>query len=203
MTKFKTQTRWIAIASAAVVAVVLISGCTTIPSPQQVLEKWNVGENKDLVLVRTVEPLNRAVYEPICKEGKYPRVWGNHASVDEEQAIFFIQKEVCPSISQWRTIGGFVKSDFGKGSMLAVGLVRPDLSVDVDDIVETSKYFNSDGRSTRPILVARTIRKNALKERDPTCYWDGQSGRFDSFATGGVVCPDEGWDWRGQKWSKK
>ena len=98
---------------------------------------------------------------------------------------------------------GFVKSDFVKGASIGRGLIPPGMKVEVDDIIEVSNYLDDNGLSVRPSFVTRVIRKNALKERDPTCYWDGQSGRFDSFATGGVVCPAEGWDWRDQKWSKK
>jgi hypothetical protein len=119
------------------------------------------------------------------------------------EALPFIVNEVCPNFAQWMSYRGFIKSDFYKGATIGGGFIRPGLKVEVDDIIEVSNYLGDNGLSMRPDLVTRVIRKNALKERDPTCYWDGQSGRFDSFATGGVVCPAEGWDWRDQKWSKK
>jgi hypothetical protein len=201
MTKLQDQIRRIAGVAVAISAVALMSGCASTISAERRLERWNVGENKDLVLVRGVRPLNPAEFDPICKEGKLPANLQNAASLVE--FVSFVQKEVCPNISEWRGISGFTKSDFGKGAILAAGLVRPGLAVDVDDIVESVSHQGPYGRITRPVIVARVIRKNALKERDPTCYWDGQSGRFDAFATGGVVCSAEGWDWRDQKWAKK
>jgi hypothetical protein len=201
--KIQHQIRRITVAAVGIVAVALMSGCTTMPSQEKVLQQWAVGENKVMALIRGIKPLNPVEYEPTCKQGKLPTTWGNHASLDEQKIVSAIQRDVCPNISEWRTISGFIKSDFRNGALLAVGLIPPGLNVDVDDIVETTLDFSLEGRATRPDLVTRVIRKNALKERDPTCYWDGQSGRFDAFATGGVVCPAEGWDWREQKWAKK
>jgi hypothetical protein len=120
-----------------------------------------------------------------------------------KDAIQFLKTNVCSNLAQWKLYSGPIKSDFTKGNMIGRGLIPPGLNVEVDDIVEISTYLGNDGLHIRNAFVTRIIRKNALKERDPTCYWDGQSGRFDSFATGGVVCPAEGWDWRDQKWSKK
>lgn len=201
MIHFQNQIRRIAVAAVAIATVALMSGCATTFSAQQGLERWNPGENKDLVLVRAVDPLNAAEFDPMCKQGKLPASLSGVA--DEEKLVGFVQRTVCPNFSEWRAIRGFTKSDFGKGAILAVGLIQPGITVNVDDIVETSILMAIDGRVTRSPLVTRVIRKNALKERDPTCYWDGQSGRFDAFATGGVVCPAEGWDWRDQKWAKK
>jgi hypothetical protein len=199
MTKFKTQTRWIAIASAAVAAMVL-SGCTTSYSSVQRLERWKIGESKDFALVRGVYPLNAAHFKSECFENKLS---SELSKVLSPEALPFIVNEVCPNFAQWRSYGGFVKSDFVKGPIIGGGFIPPGLKIEVDDIIEVSSYLDDKGLLMRPRLVTRVIRKNALKERDPTCYWDGQSGRFDSFATGGVVCPAEGWDWRDQKWSKK
>jgi hypothetical protein len=201
MTKFKTQTRWIAIASAAV-AVVLLSGCAITQSNDRRLQLWKVGENLDFVLVRSVRPLNPTEIDPSCKEGKISPLLKGMVD-DETRFVSFLKENVCPDITEWRVIGGFTKSDFGKGSIGAAGLVRSEKNVEVDDIVETKNFIGVNGHIKQAPLVTRIIRKNALKERDPTCYWDGQSGRFDSFATGGVVCPAEGWDWRDQKWSNK
>lgn len=198
---FPKPNRRIAVAVAAIAAVTVMSGCATTFSPERRLERWNVGENKDMVLVRGVRPLPSEEFDPICKAGKLPAILQNAANPDT--FVVFTQKEICPNILNWRAIHGFVKSDFSRGAILAAGLIPPGTNVDVDDIVETIDSVGIDGRLDRPNLFVRVIRKNALKERDPTCYWDGQSGRFDAFATGGVVCPAEGWDWRDQKWAKK
>jgi hypothetical protein len=199
MTKFKTQTRWFAITSAAVAAV-LLSGCATNFTPERRLERWKTGESKDFALVRGVYPLNPAHFKSECFENKLS---AELSKVLNPEALPFIVNEVCPNFAQWMSYRGFIKSDFYKGAIIGGGFIRPGLKVEVDDIIEVSNYLGDNGLSMRPDLVTRVIRKNALKERDPTCYWDGQSGRFDSFATGGVVCPAEGWDWRDQKWSKK
>jgi hypothetical protein len=199
MTKFKTQTRWIAIASAAVAAL-LLSGCATSYSGAQRLERWEAGETKDFALVRGVHPLDPAHFKSECFENKLS---ADLSKVLSLEALPFIVNEVCPNFAQWRSYGGFVKSDFVKGPIIGRGLIRPGMKVEVDDIIEVSRQIGNTGLLNRPVLVTRVVRKNALKERDPTCYWDGQRGRFDSFATGGVVCPAEGWDWRDQKWSKK
>ena len=62
MTKFKTQIRWIAIASAAV-AGVLLSGCAIDYSGAQRLERWEAGETKDFALVSGVHPLDPAHFD--------------------------------------------------------------------------------------------------------------------------------------------
>jgi hypothetical protein len=201
MTKFKTQTRWIAIASAAA-ATVFLSGCVTTHSNERRLDIWKVGENKDLVLVRSMRPLSASDYEAECRDGKLGSRLQDHLE-NRGKALEFIKKDICPKISQLKLLRGFKKSDFFNGNIISAALVTEDLTVDIDDIVEVSSLVEPDGRLSRLSVVTRVIRKNVLKERDPTCYWDGQSGRFDSFATGGVVCPAEGWDWRDQKWSKK
>jgi hypothetical protein len=200
MTKFKTQTRWIAIASAAVAAVVL-SGCATSYSGAQRLERWEAGETKDLMLVRGVHNLDSSIFKSECDENKVGATTVGAVNISEW--IGFFSEHVCASKDQWQRYSGFIKSDFGKGAIYGRGLIRPGMRIDVDDIIEVSQRIDKDGRISSPAVAIRVIRKNALKERDPTCYWDGQSGRFDSFATGGVVCPAEGWDWRDQKWSKK
>ena len=179
-----------------------MSGCATYLSANQQLERWNVGENKDLMLVRSVHRIDSKLYESECKLGKLAS-WRQAFSDEYGQTLLFIQNEVCPKLSERLQADGFVKSDFGKGAILGVGLVPARMQVEADDIVEISRELDSAGRVVRSNLVTRIVRKNALKERDPTCYWDGQSGRFDAFATGGVVCPAEGWDWRDQKWAKK
>lgn len=199
----KTYTiRRITTAAVATVAVALLSGCATHYSGEQLLDRWNAGENKDLVLVRGVHEIKTETFNQECTEGKLSSA-NKRASSNAVGVVAFLQQNVCTNLAEWRLISGFTKSDFGKGAISAVGLIRPGLKVDVDDIVEVSLLVTNDGRVTRPNLVTRVIRKNVLKERDPTCYWDGQSGPLDSFATGGVVCPAEGWDWRNQKWAKK
>lgn len=194
--------RRITAAAVATVAVALLSGCATNYSGEQRLERWSAGENKDLVLVRGVHEIKTETFKQECTDGKLSSA-NRSVNVNEASAVSFLQKNVCRNLEEWRLISGFTKSDFGKGAISAVGLIGPGLKVAVDDIVEVSLLVESDGRVTRPNLVTRVVRKNALKERDPTCYWDGQRGPLDSFATGGVVCPAEGWDWRNQKWAKK
>jgi hypothetical protein len=200
MTKFKTQTRWFAIASAAA-AVVLLSGCAYNYTGAQRLERWGSGETKDLMLVRGVHPISETMFKAECEENKVGHAY--QGLVSDSSWVLYVQQSVCPNLNQWKRFSGFIKSDFIKGPIFGRGLVQPDMKVEVDDIIEISTRLDEDGRNSRPVLFVRVIRKNVLKERDPTCYWDGQSGRFDSFATGGVVCPSEGWDWRDQKWSKK
>lgn len=202
MTHFQSQIRRIVVAAMAVAAAVLMSGCATTHSNERRLEIWKVGENKDLVLVRGVRPLISKEFDPICKDGVALPIW--EKDIDTQgQNLAFVRSRVCPHIGEWKSISGFTKSDFGKGWIGAAGWIQPNFEVDVDDIVEVTTSISEDGRLIRPPIVTRVVRKNALKERDPTCYWDGQSGRFDAFATGGVVCPAEGWDWRDQKWAKK
>lgn len=193
--------RRITAAAVATVAVALLSGCATNFSPSSRLERWSPGESKDLVLVRGVHTFQVEYLQKECVEGKEGK--SNEGLVSGVNWVAFIQQNACPNVVEWKRISGFVKSDFGKGSVWAAGWIRPGLNVDVGDIVETSTLLDTEGRALRPNLVTRVIRKNALKERDPTCYWDGQSGRLDGFATGGVVCPAEGWDWRNQKWANK
>lgn len=200
MTQFQNQIRRIAVAAVAIATVALTSGCATTHSNERRLEIWKAGENKDFVLVRSIQPLLASNYETECRDGKLGSRLQEHLG---KHALQFIQNEICPKISDWHLIRGFTKTDFGKGNIISAGLVPAGMSVDVDDIVEVTSQVEPDGRLSRLSLVTRVIRKNALKERDPTCYWDGQSGRFDAFATGGVVCPAEGWDWRDQKWAKK
>lgn len=201
MIHFQNQIRRIAVAAVAIATVALMSGCAIHFSPESRLERWNAGESRDMSLVRGVRSLN-VEFAPACNESRLSDAQMKFVH-DPAQYLAYLKAEVCPNISEWRAISGFTKSDFGKGAILAAGLIRPGLVVDADDIVETSTDLHTDGRAMRPNLVTRVIRKNALKERDPSCYWDGQSGRFDAFATGGVVCPAEGWDWRDQKWAKK
>lgn len=201
MKQNQNQIRRIAVAAVAVAAVALTSGCATTHSNERRLEIWKAGENRDLVLVRSIQPIT-SHYDSECGQGKLsPALVGN---VNESgEFLNFLKKEVCPNFSEWKFILGFTKSDFGKGTIRAAGMIPPSLKVEADDIVEVITQIGEDGRLMRSPLVTRVVRKNALKERDPTCYWDGQSGRFDAFATGGVVCPAEGWDWRDQKWAKK
>jgi hypothetical protein len=199
----KTYTiRRITAAAVATVAVALLSGCATHYSGEQRLERWSVGENKDLVLVRGLHEIKTETFKQECAEGKLSSA-NRSVNIDEASVVSFLQQNVCPNLAEWKVISGFTKSDFRKGWINAVGLIQLGIKVDVDDIVEVSTLVEGDGRLQRPNLVTRVVRKNALKERDPTCYWDGQSGPLDSFATGGVVCPAEGWDWRNQKWAKK
>jgi hypothetical protein len=200
--KIQHQIRRIAVAAVAITAVVLMSGCATNLSASQQIERWNAGENKDLMLVRSVHPINPKLYESECKQGKLA-TWRQAHADDRGLLLGSIVNEVCPRTSDQLQADGFVKSDFGKGAMIGVGLIPKGMKVEADDIIELSREFDAEGRVIRSNVVTRVIRKNALKERDPTCYWDGQSGRFDAFATGGVVCPAEGWDWRDQKWAKK
>ncbi|MBD8051088.1 hypothetical protein [Limnohabitans radicicola] len=196
-------TQRIAKAAMATLAVALFSGCAYNYTGAQRLERWTPGENKDLALVLAVRPASEAAeLAQICKEGTFPSVWKG-AFDPQGPALTYVLANVCPSIGEWRFIRGFVKSDFTKGPIMAAGLIKPGLEVNAEDIVEASKLLDERGQLLRPALVTRVVRKNALKERDPTCYWDGQSGRLDGFATGGVVCPAEGWDWREQKWAKK
>jgi len=198
-----TLTQRIAKAALATLAVALFSGCAYNYSGVQRLERWAPGESKDLALVLAVRPANEAAeLAQICKEGTFPSAWKG-AFDPQGPALPYVLANVCPSIGEWRFVRGFVKSDFSRGPMMAAGLVPSGLVVTAEDIVEVSRLLDDKGLPTRPDLVTRVIRKNALKERDPTCYWDGQSGRLDGFATGGVVCPAEGWDWREQKWAKK
>ena len=202
MSADNTKIRRITAAAVATVAVALLSGCATHYSLETALERQHVGENKYLVLVRGIHPLREGEAGLICKDGVLPENW--KAIVDTKgQTLAFVKSEICPTLNAWRWFSGFTKSDFRKGNILAGGYVRPGLKVDVDDIVEVSSLMDTDGRTLRPELVTRVVRKNVLKERDPSCYWAGQSGPLDSFATGGVVCPAEGWDWRNQKWAKK
>jgi hypothetical protein len=201
MSADNTKIRRITAAAVATVAVALLSGCATHYTGEQRLERWSVGENKGLVLVRGVHAIKPETFQKECEEGK---VGAAHKGLPvDADWVAFLKQKVCNNLGEWRLISGFTKSDFGKGSITAAGLIGPGLKVDVDDIVEVSTLVASDGRLPRPVLVTRVVRKNALKERDPSCYWAGQSGPLDSFATGGVVCPAEGWDWRNQKWAKK
>jgi hypothetical protein len=199
--KIQHQIRRIAVAAVAITAVVLMSGCATAFTAEKNLERWEPGENKDLMLVRGVHPIAATVFQSECNDGKLTKVLQD--KVVEVEFVQFLKMSVCPNLAQWKLYSGPIKSDFSKGQIIGRGLIPPGLNVEVDDIVEVSMPLTTDGRATRPDLVTRIIRKSALKERDPTCYWDGQSGRFDAFATGGVVCPAEGWDWREQKWAKK
>jgi hypothetical protein len=200
--KIQHQIRRIAVAAVAITAVVLMSGCASYLTASEQLDRWNEGENKDLMLVRSVHPINPKLYESECKQGKLA-AWRQTAADEQGRLLASISSEICPTINTQLQADGFVKSDFGKGAMIGVGLVPIDMKVEADDIVELSREFDAKGRVIRSNVITRVIRKNALKERDPTCYWDGQSGRFDAFATGGVVCPAEGWDWRDQKWARK
>ena len=202
MSANSTKIRRIAAVAAATVAVALLSGCATHYSGEQRLERWSAGENKDLVLVRGVHEIQSETFKQECTEGKLSPA-NKSVGVNEAGVVSFLQQNVCSNLAEWKVISGFTKSDFRKGWIGAVGLIRPGLRVDVDDIVEVSALLDEGGHGLRPNLVSRVVRKNVLKERDPTCYWDGQSGALDSFATGGVVCPAEGWDWRNQKWAKK
>jgi hypothetical protein len=202
MSADNTKIRRITAAAVATVAVALLSGCATPYTGEQRLERFSVGENKVLALVRGVHSYKPVNFKEICTTGKLSST-DKSANVNEASAVSFLQQNVCPNPEGWKFISGFTKSDFSKGSISAAGLIRPGLEVEVNDIVEVSSLLDADGLLLRSALVTRVVRKNALKERDPTCYWDGQSGPLDSFATGGVVCPAEGWDWRNQKWAKK
>jgi hypothetical protein len=201
MTKLQDQIRRVAAAAMAITAVVFMSGCATNFTAAQNLERRSVGESKDLMLVRGIHPVDASLFKSECDDGKLSS--GLQGKVAEGDSVAFLKKNVCSNLSQWKRYSGPIKSDFSNGQMIGQGLIPPGLNIEVDDIVEISTQLGSDGRHLRPALITRVIRKNALKERDPTCYWDGQSGRFDAFATGGVVCPAEGWDWRAQKWAKK
>lgn len=194
--------RRITAAAVATVAVALLSGCATNYSGEQRLERFNVGENKVLALVRGVHSYKPETFKEVCTTGKLSSA-DKSANANEASAVSFLQQNVCPNPAEWKLMSGFVKSDFRKGNMIARASIRPGLKVEVDDIVEVSSLLDADGLLMRGDLVTRVIRKNVLKERDPTCYWDGQRGPLDGFATGGVVCPAEGWDWRNQKWAKK
>jgi hypothetical protein len=201
MTKFQDQIRRIAGVAVAISAVALMSGCATNFTAAQNLERWGPGETKDLMLVRGVHAIPDTLFQSECKDGKIKSDLQGKVVADDSLA--YLTKYVCPNLAQWKLYSGPIKSDFSKGQIIGRGLIPPELNVEVDDIVEVSHKMAADGRNSRHTLVTRIIRKNALKDRDPTCYWDGQSGRFDAFATGGVVCPAEGWDWRDQKWAKK
>jgi hypothetical protein len=202
MSANSTKIRRITAAAVATVAVALLSGCATHYTGEQRLERWSVGENKVLALVRGVHSYKPETFKEICTTGKLSST-DKSANVNEASAVSFLQQNVCPNPEGWKFISGFTKSDFRNGNLTAGGAIRPGLEVEVNDIVEVSSLLDADGLPLRPDLVTRVVRKNVLKERDPTCYWDGQSGALDSFATGGVVCPAEGWDWRNQKWAKK
>jgi hypothetical protein len=199
--KIQHQIRRIAVAAVAITSVVLMSGCATNFTAAQNLERWGSGETKDLMLVRGVHPIAETVFQSECNEGKLKSELRD--KVVEEDAVQFLKLNVCPNLAQWRLYSGPIMSGFRKEHIIGRGLIPPGLNVEVDDIVEVTHKMAADGRNSRHTLITRVIRKNALKERDPTCYWDGQSGRFDAFATGGVVCPAEGWDWRDQKWAKR
>jgi hypothetical protein len=202
MSANSTKIRRITAAAVATVAVALLSGCATPYSGEQRLERFSVGENKVLGLVRGVHVIKPETFKEVCTTGKLSST-DKSANVNEASAVSFLHQNVCPNLAEWKFFSGFTKSDFRKGNMTADALIRPGLKVDVDDIVEFSIMLDAEGLLLRSALVTRVVRKNVLKERDPTCYWDGQSGPLDSFATGGVVCPAEGWDWRNQKWAKK
>jgi hypothetical protein len=199
--KIQHQIRRIAVAAVAITAVVLMSGCATNFTAAQNLERWGPGETKDLMLVRGVHAIPDTLLQSECKDGKLNGDLKD--KVAESDWLAFLKQNVCPNLAQWKLYSGPIKSDFNKGQIIGRGLIPPGLNVEVDDIVEVSHKMAADGRNSRHTLVTRIIRKNALKEPDSTCYWDGQGGRFDAFATGGVMCPAEGWDWRDQKWAKK
>jgi hypothetical protein len=201
MTKLQDQIRRIAGVAVAISAVALMSGCATKYNGAQRLDRWEPGETRDFMIVRGVHQLEPEMFQNECKEGKIGSTTSD--STNATNWIGYFKEHVCSNQNDWQRFSGFIKSDFGKGAIFGRGLIRPGLKIEVDDIIEISQQIGEDGRITRPALAVRVIRKNALKERDPTCYWDGQSGRFDAFATGGVVCPAEGWDWREQKWAKK
>jgi len=201
MTKFQNRIRRVAVVAVATLAVALMSGCATPLTASQNLERGEPGETKDMMLIRGVHAIPDTLLQSECKVGTLKS--DLQRLVVEADWLAYLKKNVCPDLAQWKLFSGPIKSDFSKGQMIGRGLIPPGLNVEVNDIVEVSTQLGKDGRYLRHTLITRVIRKNALKERDPTCFWDGQSGRFDGFATGGVVCPAEGWDWREQKWAKK